>query len=872
MLDVTNNGSFSDVISNIENEFQTVLKQFQEKKNCSTDQKKFSHYNEAFILASNLSDNSDEFAALAQFETSAELGLALAHNECGLIYENSDIVTQDWLQAVYHYENADRYLLSYGSFNLGWMNELGRGAKENKAKTITCYMKSAYQGCPEAQYHLAQKYENGFGPQKKNIEQALYWYDQAIIQNYSDAIFHKGWLYEKALGLPRNLSLAAKHYLLGAKQNDFKKIASGALYFLIENPDFKPDDVDKIEITNLLNMRSNGQTNNENATDRIEFANRLMESGYLSDAIEKYGKIIELYPTDAKTYLARAKAYAKEYRYKNLALIDLEKAIEIEPRSVETLKRLIEICDQLDENKKVIYYCNKLFEIDDKKYSNYYYFRGTAYADLKQYREAINDYSTYIKDHPTDANAYTDRALAYTKINWRRKAQEDKIHAMKVMSNNASKPHKSSRFPSIPQTKSLTDNNEEIPKNLLIFIQSLYVIGHNPQLKNRVILQLIPINEIATLLMKQIRSNNTQHQFHIHDLAKLQEIVLITTQTLLKKCYENVIIQNGRIEITLTDKGHKVIKGKPEKDLQNLKDAIIEALPEHQIYQQSTSLKQKCHKLINDIAQFEKCLAITLQNVKDAYAKKRELIDSIKTYNGNSEKLKSLIQQIQNTVKKIEQFITEITDLLSKPIAMELDNQFQSFVNQPDNEFIKSIQPFLQELETNHKVYTKLQGFKYTGQIRSLIQLIGQFHTTRSAENKKIDTLNEEIVPSTNQDMESKKDDKKTTVNIQLSNNDAQLAPKKHKHKKKLKKVTQANHQDRAVFDNPLVLFPPTTVASPQTQKLAIGNSFINQNARDAAEDDPLKAAKEFLQQGRNDEIVVSRRTSNVKPIGPPCK
>ena len=866
-----NSGLFSDVILDIENEFQTVFRQFEEKKNCPLDQKKFLHFNEAIILASELSDNKDVVAALTQFETSAKLGLALAHNECGLQYESSDAVEQDLFQAVYHYENAEKQLHAYGSFNLGWMLATGSGANENKSRATKCYQKSAYLGCAEAQYHSAKRCEKGIGLPLINIEQALFWLDQAINQNYSDAIFHKGWLYEKAVGVPRNLPLAAKHYLLAAKQSDFKIIAKGALRFLMEHPDFKPDDVVETEITNLLNMSSNGQPNNENATNRIEFAKWLMEIEYTTDAIEIYGKIIAKFPTYTKAYLARAKAYTIGNRNKMLALTDLEKVIELDPQSESALKGLIEICDRLNENKKVIYYCNKLFEIDTEQYSKYYLFRGIAYAELNQHHDAIRDYSAYIKVYPDDVKAYNARARSYIKLKWRKAAQEDKIRALRITSGKTSRPQKFNPTAIDHQAKSLSDNNEEIPKNLHLLIQSLYIIGRNPQIKNCIVLQLIPINEIAVLLMKHTQSNNTKRQFHIHDLVKLQEIVLQSTQTLLKKSYDIVIIHNSHIEITLTDKGHKVIKSKPEKDLLTLKDTILEALPEYQIYQNTITLKHKSLRLIKNISQFEKNLAVTLQNVQDTYAKKMLLLESISTYNGNSDELKQISQQIQNIINKIKQFINDSTDILSTLTSTELDKKFQSFVSQSDSEFIKSVQPLLQQLEIKHKTFTKLLNFNHKGLFRSLNQLIGQFHSARSEESKKTEMLNQKEVTLTNQCTKSSADDKSSNASIKLPDSIPQPTTKKPKHKKKHKKVTQANNESGALFDNQLVLFRPTVVAKPHTQELPTASSLVNYDIS-GEDDDPFKAAKEFLEEGKNNEVVVRQLRSNIQPIGKPCK
>jgi tetratricopeptide (TPR) repeat protein len=42
--------------------------------------------------------------------------------------------------------------------------------------------------------------------------------------------------------------------------------------------------------------------------------------------------------------------------------------------------------------------------------------RGTAYAKLKQFEKAIQDYNQAIELNPKDADAFIDRGVAYAKL------------------------------------------------------------------------------------------------------------------------------------------------------------------------------------------------------------------------------------------------------------------------------------------------------------------------------------------------------------------------------------------------------------------------------------------------------------------------
>ena len=58
---------------------------------------------------------------------------------------------------------------------------------------------------------------------------------------------------------------------------------------------------------------------------------------------------------------------------------------------------------------------NKAIELDNTKLGNYYY-RGLAYYNLKQYKEAIDDFSVAIEGCPSDIRAYEKRGDAYCRI------------------------------------------------------------------------------------------------------------------------------------------------------------------------------------------------------------------------------------------------------------------------------------------------------------------------------------------------------------------------------------------------------------------------------------------------------------------------
>jgi TPR repeat protein len=62
----------------------------------------------------------------------------------------------------------------------------GAGVDKNYQIAINCFLASAKQGYPQAQYNLGLMIENGHGVEA-NAQQALFWYQQAAKNNFEPA-------------------------------------------------------------------------------------------------------------------------------------------------------------------------------------------------------------------------------------------------------------------------------------------------------------------------------------------------------------------------------------------------------------------------------------------------------------------------------------------------------------------------------------------------------------------------------------------------------------------------------------------------------------------------------------------------------------
>jgi TPR repeat protein len=128
-------------------------------------------------------DHGDYATALREWRPLAELGIAPAQLNLGLLYANGQGVPQDYVQARQWYEKA------------------------------------AIQGDASAQLNLGVIYGNGKGV-PEDYQLALYWFRLSANQGNAMAQTKLGLMYERGNGVPQDVVLAQKWYILGAANGD----------------------------------------------------------------------------------------------------------------------------------------------------------------------------------------------------------------------------------------------------------------------------------------------------------------------------------------------------------------------------------------------------------------------------------------------------------------------------------------------------------------------------------------------------------------------------------------------------------------------------------------------------------------------------
>lgn len=126
------------------------------------------------------------------------------------------------------FENAFRFLNKYRDHalfkadnftQLGFMYDMGYGAKQDFSEAIKCYQKAANLGSALAEYNLGIMYEKGLGT-NQDLKMAAEFYKKSANQNFKFAQFNLALLYEKGLGVAQNYQEAFSWYLKAAEHGD----------------------------------------------------------------------------------------------------------------------------------------------------------------------------------------------------------------------------------------------------------------------------------------------------------------------------------------------------------------------------------------------------------------------------------------------------------------------------------------------------------------------------------------------------------------------------------------------------------------------------------------------------------------------------
>ncbi len=136
-------------------------------------------------------------------------------------------------------------------------------------------------------------------------------------------------------------------------------------------------------------------------------------------AITEYDRAIELDPCNPTLYINRAELHMKMNNYEH-AYEDFTHALDYDPTESYCIIGQATVLYYLGNYEKSILLTKKyITSLKEKHVSENenkvlaYHLSGSAYLQLRQYSEAINDYDALLKINPTNLKAHYNRGIAY---------------------------------------------------------------------------------------------------------------------------------------------------------------------------------------------------------------------------------------------------------------------------------------------------------------------------------------------------------------------------------------------------------------------------------------------------------------------------
>jgi Tfp pilus assembly protein PilF len=180
-------------------------------------------------------------------------------------------------------------------------------------------------------------------------------------------------------------------------------------------------------IVGLLPLSMRSRRRRKRAQPHLEDGIAAHRAGDLNKAVESYTKAIEIDPKFAVAFNLRGKAFSG-LQYFNLSVADQTQAIKLDPTLVDALMaRGLLMRTRGDFNGAVSDFSRVIKLTDDP---SALFQRGLSYIGKNDVRRAIIDFTKVIEAAPNVADAYHQRALAYSRLGDTKRAKADHAKAL----------------------------------------------------------------------------------------------------------------------------------------------------------------------------------------------------------------------------------------------------------------------------------------------------------------------------------------------------------------------------------------------------------------------------------------------------------
>jgi tetratricopeptide (TPR) repeat protein len=152
-------------------------------------------------------------------------------------------------------------------------------------------------------------------------------------------------------------------------------------------------------------------------------------------AIDKFSKCIEINPTETEAYNERGLLRYKLKKYQS-AIYDFNKAIENERKYAEAYYNKAKAQFELKKFTDTIESYSFAIQYNCNNKASAFNDRGVAKCRIRDYQDAINDFSEAIKINPSKPLYYKNRGVSYSNIKEYDKAIDDFNKVIAIASNN----------------------------------------------------------------------------------------------------------------------------------------------------------------------------------------------------------------------------------------------------------------------------------------------------------------------------------------------------------------------------------------------------------------------------------------------------
>ena len=156
-------------------------------------------------------------SAIAPLLLAAQMGESEAATHLGDLYFYGYGVDTDYEQSYYWFSKAAQSNNAYAQYSIAFMYIKGLFVEKDDTQVIKWMKLAAENGYTEAQKNMGEYYYYGSFGCRRDMKEAIKWYEMGAKSNEPTCVFTLGLIYEEGDGVQKNILKAADWYQKGAK-------------------------------------------------------------------------------------------------------------------------------------------------------------------------------------------------------------------------------------------------------------------------------------------------------------------------------------------------------------------------------------------------------------------------------------------------------------------------------------------------------------------------------------------------------------------------------------------------------------------------------------------------------------------------------